>query len=170
MRQSPNSFNSLVSLLRVTGMDSPNRLAAGLCLGLCLGLLPKLSLLTWCLGAIAILSTANLLTLLIGFGCGCLLISAVDPLAIPLGERLLQWDFLGSLVAPTVNAPVWSLMQLDNSAMLGNLALSLLLSLPLFFCSRSVFNRIQPALENWLGGQATTGWMVNSATPTKAAR
>lgn len=170
MRQTPTTFSTVVSLLRVTGMDSPNRLAAGLCLGICLGLLPKLSLLTWCLAAVCLLSTANLLTLLLGFACGCLLIPAIDPLAIPLGERLIGWEFLASFFSSVVNAPLGSLLLLDNSAMTGNLACGLLGLLPAFFLARAVFQRIQPALEARLASHPTTGWMVaanNRSRPTR---
>ena len=168
MRQSPTTFGTLVSLLRVSGMDSTNRLAAGLCLGICLGLLPKLSLLTWCIAALCVLSTANLLTLLLGFACGCLLIPVIDPLALQLGERLIGWDFLASFFSSVVNAPYGSLLQLDNSAVTGNLACGALAFLPAFFLARAMFHRLQPVLETWLAGRPATGWMVAANNQSKS--
>ena len=169
MRQTPTTFGALVSLLRVSGMDSPNRLAAGLCLGICLGLLPKLSLLTWCLAALCVLSTANLLTLLLGFACGCLLIPAIDPLALQLGERLIRWDFLASFFSSVVNSPYGSLLQLDNSAMTGNLACGVLAFIPAFLLARAMFHRLQPVLETWLASRPTTGWMVAGNSQSKSS-
>lgn len=168
MRQTPTTFGTLVSLVRVSGMDSPNRLAAGLCLGICLGLLPKLSLLTWCIAALCVLSTANLLTLLLGFVCGCLLIPVIDPLALQLGERLIGWDFLASFFSSVVNAPYGNLLQLDNSAMTGNLACGLLAFIPAFFLARAMFHRLQPVLETWLASRPTTGWMVAASHQSKS--
>lgn len=168
MRQTPTTFGALVSLLRVSGMDSPNRLAAGLCLGICLGLLPKLSLLTWCLAALCVLSTANLLTLLLGFACGCLLIPAIDPLALQLGERLIRWDFLASFFSSVVNSPYGSLLQLDNSAMTGTLACGVLAFIPAFLLARAMFHRLQPVLETWLASRPTTGWMVAGNSQSKS--
>lgn len=168
MRQTPTTFGALVSLLRVSGMDSPNRLAAGLCLGICIGLLPKLSLLTWCLAALCVLSTANLLTLLLGFACGCLLIPAIDPLALQLGERLIRWDFLASFFSSVVNSPYGSLLQLDNSAMTGTLACGVLAFIPAFLLARAMFHRLQPVLETWLASRPTTGWMVAGNSQSKS--
>jgi len=168
MRQSPTTFSTLVNLLRVSGMDSPNRLAAGLCLGICLGLLPKFSLLTWCLAVLCVLSTTNLLTLLIGFACGCLLVPAIDPLACQLGERLISWEFLASFFSSVINAPFGSLLQLDNSAMTGSLACGLIAFLPAFFLARAMFQKLQPVLETWLANRPTTGWMVAANNQSKS--
>lgn len=169
MRQTPTTLGALVSLLRVSGMDSPNRLAAGLCLGICLGLLPKFSLLTWCLAALFVLSTANLLTLLLGFACGCLLIPVVDPLANQFGERLIGWDFLASFLNSVVNSAYGSLLQLDNSAMTGNLACGIIAFFPAFFLARAMFHRVQPVLETWLASRPATGWMVSANNQSKSA-
>lgn len=158
MRQPKTTLDSIYSLLQLSGMDSPNRLAAGLCLGLLIGLLPKLSLLPWALAVLGILSTANLATLLTGFALGCIAIPAVDLLALPLGEKLMSIEAVTPLLAESFATPVLTHFHFHETATLGTLALGLLMLLPTFFVARACFNRIQPRLEGWLSTTSRQSW------------
>ncbi len=160
MPKNKSTLDSIFHFLHVSGMDSPNRLAAGICLGIWIGLLPKLSLLPWILAGVTLLSTANLLTLLIGFGLGCLLIPLSDLAAIPLGERLLDWEFLTPLIASTLETPGLVHLRLNETACLGNFVLGALACLPLFILARSFFSYLQPHLEDWFGSQPASSWLV----------
>lgn len=166
MRQTKTTFDSVCSLLHVSGMDSPNRLAVGLCLGIWIGLLPKVSLLPWCVAGLAILSTANLATLIAGYLFGCLTVPLVDRLALPLGEKLLSLESLAPLFARSLDTPVLTHFGLHQSATLGSSSLWLLLFLPTFFLARALFNRLQPLLENWLATGPEHNRTVPSSTPT----
>jgi uncharacterized protein (TIGR03546 family) len=160
MRQPKSTLESIFNLLQVSGMDSPNRLAAGICLGVWIGLLPKFSLLPWCLATLAILSTANLATLIAGFAVGCFAISFADLVALPLGEKLLALDALSPLLTKATETPVLTHFRFHEAATLGTFVLGLLLMIPAFFLARALFLQIQPRLENWLGSDSSGHWTV----------
>jgi|GEM_PF-2433140 uncharacterized protein (TIGR03546 family) len=161
MRHPKTTLESISGLLHVSGMDSPNRLAAGLCLGIWIGLFPKLSLIPWCLAVLGILSTANLATLIAGFVIGCLAIPLADLVALPLGEKLLSLEALSPLLSQAIETPVLTHARFHEAATTGTLALGLLLMLPAFFLTRALFKQIQPRLEQWLSFGSSGNWTVS---------
>ena len=149
----------------VKGFDSPAQLALGVALGLVIGLLPKDSLLPYAIGLIALLSNANLLTLVISG----ILFSWVGPTADPLTHQIGGWLLtLGPLESVWVwlyQIPVVPWTRFNNTIVMGSLVLGLLLSVPIYSLSKHFFQAygdvcfrliFQNRISRWLAGSPST--------------
>ena len=131
----PEIVKGFVALLR--GKTSPNYVAAGFAVGAILGLIPKgnllglffflLFFLTHVDKAVAFISTALMTP--VGF--------ALDPIAHRVGRYLLvDVSFLKSFWTALYNVPVIPWTKFNNTVVLGQLVMGLILFLPLFFLVR----------------------------------
>src|SRR5688572_21264994 len=115
------------------GDVSPNQLAAGFAVGMIIGLVPKLGLmglLLWCV----------VLFFRVHFGMAtaaailfALLSVATDPLAEKLGFSVLATSSLQGFWTALYNTPIIPFTSFNNTLVIGNLTLGLVLFLPIFF-------------------------------------
>jgi len=129
---------------------SPRQLAAGFALGMVLGLVPKGNLTAVGLGLVLFTCRVNL-------GAG-LLAAAVfswagvwfDPAADDLGHLLLGAGWLTPLWTALYNVPVARWSGFNNTVVLGNLGLGLILFYPVYVVSLAVFERIARPVGMWV--------------------
>jgi len=133
------SLRSIVSIFTAAG--SPRQLAFGIALGAMIGLVPKGNL------TAAVLSIL-LLTLRVNLAAGvaaALLFSWLgawtDPLAHCIGSAILTHSSVQPIGARLVDLPVVPWTALNNTVVLGNLVLGLVLFYPVYWLSYVFFER-----------------------------
>ncbi len=132
----------LAKLLKVLNSDdNPAQIAAAVVLAAFIGLSPLLSVHNALLLLLVLWLRVNLSLFLLSFLLFSGLAYALDPLSHQLGLALLQNASLEPLWTALYNIPLWRLLAFNNSLVLGSVALSALLALPLFFaCVYAVRN------------------------------
>lgn len=149
----------------VKGFDSPAQLALGVSLGLVIGLLPKDSLLPYLLGMMALLTNANLVTLIVSGLVFSWIGPVADPLTHQIGGWLLTFDPLESVWAWLYQVPLMPWTRFENTVVMGSLVFGLLLSFPIYSLSKQFFEAygdlcfrliFQNRLSRWLVGSPST--------------
>ena len=147
----------------IRGIDAPSQLAAGISLGMVVGLLPKDSLLPYCLIALLLFTRANLLcaafaTIVFGW-LGPLL----DPVCHTIGVSVLTFAPLESTWAWLIQLPVVPWTRFDNSIVMGSLVLGLLAAYPLYRISLYVFDVYGNAMfDRWRKTRLAL-WLIGPA-------
>jgi uncharacterized protein (TIGR03546 family) len=149
----------------VRGFDSPKQLALGVALGMVIGLIPKDSLIPYAIILIAILTTANLLSLVVT----TILCSWVGPLLDPfthqIGIWVLTFDPLESTWAQLYHVPLVAWTRFENTVVMGSVCLGTALSIPVYFSSRYCFEKFgssiyelfcQSRFARWIVGEPAT--------------
>jgi len=128
-------IQSIVKALHSEG--TPGQFAAGLALGSILGLTPLLSLHNAVVFALIVLLNVSFPGAMLGWALFLPLGFALDPVFDAVGRRLLlDSPALVPLWTALDNMPVAPLTNFNNTVVLGSLACTLALFLPLFFGSR----------------------------------
>lgn len=124
-----------------TAAGSPRRIAFGVALGAMIGLVPKGNL-------TAVLLAALLLSLRVNLAAGtaaALLFSwagsLTDPLAHRIGSTVLAYPWVQRIGAYLFDLPVVPWTALNNTVVLGNLILGLVLFYPIYWLSYLFFER-----------------------------
>ena len=116
---------------------SPSELAAGFALGAMLGLIPKFNLLALLIWLVLLLLQVNISMSVAATVIFSILGSLTDPLAERLGFFLLSGvPFLRPLWIGLYNTPIIPFSNFNNTLVMGNFVLGLLLWLPIFFAFR----------------------------------
>lgn len=127
----------LQSLIRALNSDgTPGQVAMGMALGLAFGLTPLMSLHNVVVLAVAMLTTVSFPGVMLGWFIAVPLGFLLDPLFDRVGMALLTNDALTPLWVWIVNTPVLSLSKLNNTIVLGSLAVWLLALMPAFLVFR----------------------------------
>lgn len=118
---------------------TPGQLALGFAMGVLIGLVPKGNLIAITLGIVLAASRANLgvaaATIL-----GCSFLSGyLDPLSDEVGWWLLSHPSLTEMWTNLYNRPVMPWTDFNNSIVMGNLVIGLVLLYPLYRLSKPVF-------------------------------
>jgi len=146
----------------VKGFDSPRQLALGVSLGLVIGLLPKDSLLPYMIGAIALLTNANLLTLVLSG----LIFSWIGPVADPLTHRIGGWMLtfgpLETVWAWLYEVPLMPWTRFENTIVMGSLVFGLLASVPIYSLSRLFFESYGETFFRLIFQNRVSRWLVGS--------
>ena len=149
-------------LASVKGFDTPKQLALGVSLGLIFGLLPKDSLLPYVIGTIALLTNANLLTLI----ASALFFSWVGPVADPFTHRIGGWllslDSLESLWTWLYQVPLMPWTRFENTVEMGSLMLGVLSSCPVYSLSKQFFQAYGKPLFSFIFRNRISRWLVGS--------
>lgn len=119
--------------LSLQGGSEPRHLAAGLALGAALGLVPKGNLLAASFVFLLFFLRVDKGMAFVAAALFTPLAYALDPLAHKLGLALLKAGPLQGLWTALYDLPIVPLTRFNNSVVLGNLALALLLCAPLFY-------------------------------------
>ena len=127
-------LQTLVKALNSDG--TPGQVGMGMALGLCLGFSPLASLHNLVIVALAMLTTVSFPGFMLGWAIAVPVGFALDPLFHRVGMALLLNDALAPLFTWIVNTPVVSLSRLNNSIVVGSLAVWLVTWLPAYFVFR----------------------------------
>lgn len=138
----------VLHFLKVFSKDnSPQQLASGLSMGTMIGLIPKGNL-------IAVLLTIVLFAFRFNLGTGLLSIFLVsmfafrlDPIMHGFGERILHLDSIYLNFAEWHKLPIVPWLSLDNTVVVGGLALGLAVWFPVYHLSTPLFIRYFPPVQ-----------------------
>lgn len=137
----------------ISGKGGPRAIAAGIVLGMILGWLPKDNLTAFTLATIILATYANLAAATLStllFSC---LSQYSDPVAIPLGEQILTSPMLVPLWTTLAQVPLAIWFAFHHTAVMGNLALGLLVAGPLYLLLSRQLAVLLPAaqefVDNW---------------------
>jgi len=126
------------SLFKTLNADvSPNEIAAGFMLGAMIGFIPKFNLLALLLWVIVLMVRVNF-----GMATAAVVIfSIVGSITDPLAERMGFWLLTGvpalqGFWSFLYNTPIIPFTSFNNTLVIGNLALGLLLAIPVFLGAR----------------------------------
>lgn len=126
------------------GGSTPHEIALGLSLGLVLGLLPKSNLTAVLLCGLILSLRLNLVAAsmaaltVMGFG------PLLDSVAHQIGSFLLSWNVLQGGWAWFFRQPLVPWLRLDDTVVLGQLFIGVVLALPGYSLAVRVLNRVQP--------------------------
>jgi uncharacterized protein (TIGR03546 family) len=127
----------LQSLIKALNSDgTPGQVAMGMAVGLAFGLTPLLSLHNVLVLAVAMLTTVSFPGVMLGWAIAVPFGFMLDPLFDRVGMALLTNDALAPLWVWVVSTPVISLGRLNNTIVLGSLAVWLLALVPAFLVFR----------------------------------
>ncbi|MFT5299279.1 MAG: hypothetical protein ACI87E_002688 [Mariniblastus sp.] len=147
----------------IRGFDSPKQLALGVAFGMMLGLIPKDSLIPYAIGLIAILSSANLIcVILAAFVCGWLS-PMLDPVTHPIGLWILTFDPLESTWVAISSIPILSWTRFENTVVSGTTLLGLICALPTYMISRYCFQKFGASLFVILSNTRIARWFVGTS-------
>ena len=127
-----------------------------------LGLSPLLSPHNILLLFLVMVLRINLTMFLLGLGLFKLLAYLLDPVSHQIGLQLLQAEGLSSLWHILYNDSFWRFMAFNNTLVMGGFALSLVLSLPIFFISRWLVVRYRDHLLQWVSKTRLLVWLKGS--------
>jgi len=132
-------LNQLRKLLKALNDNtSPNQLAAGFAMGAALGLIPEFNLLELMLWLLIIFLQVNIAMALLGALLFAIVGSLFDPLVERLGFGVLSGiPFLQGLWGRLYNVPLVPFTDFNNTLVMGNLLLGLVLGLPVYYGSRA---------------------------------
>jgi len=145
----------LAKLIRILrSAASPNQIAAGFIMGMTIGLTPFWTLHNFILIFLIIIFNVNIATAIFGWvifsGIGYLL----DPIFHHLGYFILvDLTLFKDLWTTLYNIPVIALSKYNNTVVMGSLAVSLVLCLPVYFMAKSgvIYYRenIDSKMQKW---------------------
>jgi len=122
----------LIKILR--SEISPNQISWGFVLGMILGLTPFWSLHNLIVVILIIIIKVNLATAIFSFGIFSAIAYLIDPLFHSFGYYLLvDLNSLNAFWTWLYNVPVLALSKFNNTVVIGSLASSLILMLPVYF-------------------------------------
>lgn len=121
----------------LNGEVSPNEIAAGVALGVWIGLIP-IGLLPTLLFFFALVVNVNLPMMAVAGGVVKLVAFIADPVAGAIGYRLLaQTPALSAFWTTLYNLPVVPFTRFNNTIVLGQAVLGLVLLVPVFLLART---------------------------------
>ena len=146
----------------VRGFDTPHQLGLGMALGVTVGLIPKDSLLPYAIGALAILSTANLLLFGIGMIAAHIVSPLLDHLTHVIGSWFLTFDPLEPVWSTLIEWPLIPWTRFNNTVVMGTLVLGVLLAVPVYTMTRMTSR----AVGRWFAARwnRTTAHSPSTAT------
>ncbi len=157
-----NRITSLWESFRntVRGVDSPSQLAAGVAIGMIIGLLPKDSLLPYCLVVVLLLTRANLFSAGVAAMLFSFLAPILDPVSHMIGISVLTFAPLESTWTILIQLPIVPWTRFDNSVVMGSLILGLLTAYPLYRISRHFFYVYGNAVFTFWRNTGLARWLV----------
>lgn len=141
----------VVKILKVLNSESdPAQISLALCLALIMGLTPLFSLHNLAVLLLALLLRVNLTAFLSGWLVFSGIAYLVDPLSHLAGYHLLTLPALEGLWTALYNLTPLRMENFSNSIVMGSLAISLLLFLPLFFLSNFLIVKYRKHFLAWM--------------------
>ena len=149
----------------VKGFDSPSQLAIGLTFGMVIGMIPKDSLFPYTILVVALLTNANLLTLILSTITFSWISPLLDPLTHKIGLWVLTFDPFEAFWVQCYQLPIVPWTRLENTVVMGSLALGLLVALPVFAISYQLFERFGESIFNLVLENRLARWLLGAPTP-----
>ena len=152
---------SLVAkMLKLLNSDqNPSQLALAVCFAAALGITPLSAPHNALLIFSLLLLRVNLSLFLLAWGGFTLIAYIIDPLSHYVGLALLQSDSLSGLWQSLYNTNIWRFLAFNNTLILGSSIISLLLSVPLFFISRSLIINYREHIMSWVSQTRLVTWL-----------
>jgi len=150
----------LVKILRSAA--SPSQIAAGFIIGMTIGLTPLWTLHNFILFILLIILSVNIATALFSFVIFSGIAYLMDPLFHHFGYFILvDLSFMKGLWTTLYNVPLIALSKYNNTVVMGSLASSLLLCLPVFLLVKKgiIYYRenIDTKMQKWKIVQVVKG-------------
>ena len=149
----------------VKGFDSSHQLAVGIAFGMIIGLIPKDSLIPYAIAAIALLTNANLLSLIVSAFVLSQLSPLFDPITHPIGAWVLTFDPLESVWISLYEIPVVPWTRIENTVVMGSLVLGLLFAVPTYALSFYFFEKFGSSISKLVFNNRVSRWIVGSTPP-----
>lgn len=150
----------IAKLLKLLNSDqNPSQLAIAICFAAALGLTPLSAPHNILVIFLLLIIRANLSMFLLAWGGFTLFAYAIDPISHHLGLALLQSDALHGLWQSLYNSNIWRFLAFNNSLILGSTLISLIISLPLFFISRSFIIKYREHVMRWVSQTRLGMWI-----------
>ena len=132
---------------------SPAQVAGGFALGMFLGLIPFFNLYTLLIILVIFILNVNISAAVLGLMVFKLFAYLLDPVFHDLGYALLvKAEFLQDFWTSLYNLPVFPLTKFNNTVVLGSFISALVLSIPVFFLSKTGVvqyrGKLEPAVKN----------------------
>ena len=150
----------------IRGVDSCSQLSWGVVLGMMIGLLPKDSLLPYCLLIVLLLSKANLLTATLSGLLFSWISPSLDMLTHPIGVWILTFDLFESCWATLMQIPVVAWTRFDNSVVMGSIVLGLMIAYPTYRLSFRFFGAYGEKIFSILKNTRLFRWFIGENKPT----
>ena len=144
-------IRTLIKLVKALSSDAnPNSLALAICFAAIMGLTPLMSPHNLLFLFILLLFRIHLSTFIISLSGFALLGLMLDPLFDDFGYYLLTISSLTDFWSGIYNLSLGRLSLFNNTIIMGSLAFSLLLFIPLFFLSRWLILRYRISFNKWI--------------------
>jgi len=156
------------------GGGSARAIAFGFAMGMMVGLLPKGNLTAVAISTLVLATQANLASAAVAGGLFTWAATWTDPLAHRLGSAILAQPSCQTFLARLYEWPVVPWTSLNNTVVMGSLALSLVLFYPAYHLAWLLFDRYQAQIGQRLqarrvdhvlaGAEAAARWKAPFAT------
>ena len=144
----------------VKGFDTPHQLALGVALGMVIGMIPKDSILPYAIGLIALLTTANILSMAVSAHVFSGISPLLDPISHPIGEKILTFEPLQPTLTMLFQIPVVPWTRFENTVVTGSLFLGLLLTIPIYFIAIYCFKKFGSTIYFYFSRTRAARWLV----------
>ena len=141
----------LAKLLRVLNSESePGQISLGFCFALIAGLTPLLSVHNVFVLLLVLMLRVNLSAFLVGLALFTGIAYLLDPLFHQLGLAVLTASSLESLWTSLYQSVWWRLEHFNNSIVMGSLAFSVVLFVPVLWLSNLLIRRYRQHVLAWV--------------------
>lgn len=144
-------LRAVAKLLRVLNSETdPSQISLGVAFAMVAGLTPLVSLHNLAVLLLVLILRVNLSAFLLGLATFTGIAYLLDPLFHQLGFALLTSSSLEPRWTALYNQTLWRLERFNNTIVMGSLALSLLLFVPLVIVSNMLIRRYRAHVLAWV--------------------
>ena len=147
----------------VKGFDSPNQLALGVVFGMLIGLIPKDSLLPYFFVVLALLTNANLVSIICSAITFSLISPLLDRLSDPIGTWALTYEPFEATWAWLIQLPIVPWTRFDNTVVAGSMLLGIGLAIPVYTLSLLVFRKFGKKIASIVSQNSFVRWIVGES-------
>ena len=144
-------FEAFAKLLKALNSDrAPGQISSAFVFAMIMGFTPTLSIHNLVLLLLVLVLRVHLASFIVAFGLFSAVAYLLDPVFNEIGAYLLtrvEWqNFWTELYQSTA----WRLTRFNNTTLLGSLAFSLTMALPLFFLSNGLIKKYRQQFLAWI--------------------
>lgn len=141
----------IARLLRVLNSEThPGQISLGFCFAMVAGLTPLLSLHNVIILLLVLVLRVNLSAFLLGLAVFSGMAYLLDPVFDWNGTFILTASALKGLWTSLYSTTLWRLARLNNTIVMGSVAFSLVLFVPLYVLSNSLVRRYREYVLTWV--------------------
>ena len=120
-------------------------------MGIVIGVIPKLSVIPWVLGIIALLLPLNLVALIVTIAVFSFAGPLLDPWLHHIGYTILKDPALAEFWESMAQSQTFVWMQLNNTVVAGSVAVWLVALLPGYFICKAIVAVLRPTWNRFFG-------------------